>query len=197
MHNRGSHTLTSTWSLIHQHIRRKMILRGRKPYVLFPILASCLILFHFQGFVENFLTDQYTMRSRRRASAINHTWRHSCPSNENKEIFAALLRYWDALSRQHNISYVIGLGSLLGQYRTQDVIPWDDDVDVLVDVTNFKILQSLAEERSFKPGWDRKFHLVIQPDFMKKEEKRRKRWSCTGKVGMRPLLLIKSYTVQA
>ena len=178
------------------HIRRKMILRGRKPYVLSTIFASCLILFHFQGFVENFLTDEYAVRVQR-AAALNHTWRHSCPLNENKEIFAALLRYWDVLSRRNNISYVIGLGSLLGQYRTQDVIPWDDDVDVLADVKNFKILQSLAEERSFKPGWDRKFHLVIQPD-MKKEEKRRKRWSCTGKVGITLWLLIrKSCTVSA
>lgn len=102
--------------------------------------------------------------------------------NKHKETFAGLLRYWNSLSKRHRIFYVIGLGSLLGQYRNHDIIPWDNDVDVLVDVNDFKTLKLLAEERSFRQGWDDEFHMVIQPDFELREERHRRRWSCTGKV---------------
>lgn len=144
--------------------------------ILFRLHTSCLVK------TENNFTPRVY-------DTFQRHYRHTvkpCPLNKDRETFAALLTYWDSLSKRHNISYVIGLGSLLGQYRNQDIIPWDDDVDVLVNIEYFKTLKSLSEERNFKQGWDDKFHVVVQPDFDLREERSRRRWSCTGKISLKP-----------
>ncbi|CAF0989700.1 unnamed protein product [Adineta steineri] len=43
-----------------------------------------------------------------------------------------LLTIIDRLCRQHNITYFIYEGTLLGSIRHHDIIPWDDDVDIMV-----------------------------------------------------------------
>ncbi|XP_028408954.1 uncharacterized protein LOC114531542 [Dendronephthya gigantea] len=108
---------------------------------------------------------------------------NSCPANENRKAFAALLHQWHKLASFYKIPYVIGCGSLLGQYRDGDIIPWDQDVDVLVDITKFKALKAFGGKRNFQQGSDDKFHFVVQKDFMQKEEEDdRRRFSCTGEV---------------
>ncbi|CAF1095252.1 unnamed protein product [Adineta steineri] len=43
-----------------------------------------------------------------------------------------LLTIIDRLCRQHNITYFIYEGTLLGSIRHHDIIPWDDDVDIII-----------------------------------------------------------------
>ncbi|CAF4295170.1 unnamed protein product, partial [Adineta steineri] len=43
-----------------------------------------------------------------------------------------LLTIIDRLCRQHNITYFIYEGTLLGSVRHHDIIPWDDDVDIII-----------------------------------------------------------------
>ena len=105
-----------------------------------------------------------------------------CPRNTNREEFKTLLRSWHFLADSHGIEYVIAMGSLLGQYRNNDLIPWDEDVDVLVDQTYYKVLKRFSQERNFKQGDDRDFHLVVHPEFETKLEDDRQRWNCEGKV---------------
>lgn len=107
---------------------------------------------------------------------------NSCPANRNRKAFAALVRQWHILASLHKIPYVIGCGSLLGQHRDGDIIPWDEDVDVLVDITMFKAMEAFGGERNFQQGSDDKFHFVVQKDFMQKKEDDRERLSCPGKV---------------
>ena len=107
---------------------------------------------------------------------------NDCPSNRDRENFARLLEHWHSLATFYKIPYVIGCGSLLGQYRNGDIIPWDEDVDVLVDITMFKALEAFRGMRNFKQKYDDKFHFVVQNDFERKEEDDRRRLSCSGKV---------------
>ncbi|CAF0780691.1 unnamed protein product [Adineta steineri] len=43
-----------------------------------------------------------------------------------------LLTIIDRLCRQHNITYFMSEGTLLGSIRHHDIIPWDDDVDIMI-----------------------------------------------------------------
>ncbi|CAB4028826.1 Hypothetical predicted protein [Paramuricea clavata] len=107
---------------------------------------------------------------------------NNCPPNKDRESFAALLAQWHTLATFYKIPYVIGCGSLLGQYRDGDIIPWDEDVDVLVDIKKFKALEVFGGRRNFEQTYDDKFHFVVQNDFERREEDDRTRLSCTGQV---------------
>ena len=43
-----------------------------------------------------------------------------------------LLRVLDQICRKHQIVYFIIGGTLLGSWRHHDIIPWDDDIDILI-----------------------------------------------------------------
>ena len=47
---------------------------------------------------------------------------------------------------KHNVTYMIAFGTLLGSYMTHDILPWDDDIDLLVPLSDrnkvLKIFQS-------------------------------------------------------
>ena len=43
-----------------------------------------------------------------------------------------MLQIIDNLFKKHNVTYCIDGGTLLGAVRHQDIIPWDDDADIIV-----------------------------------------------------------------
>ena len=107
-----------------------------------------------------------------------------CPDNPWKKDFYELFRHWIIISKQYNIEYVLACGSLLGAMRDGDVIPYDSDVDVLVDRNYFSILERLSVKRDFNPS-DGKIRLVVQPEFaLNISMDDRRRFNCHGKVGI-------------
>ena len=105
-----------------------------------------------------------------------------CPDNPWREDLHDLLRTWVRISKQNNIEYVLAYGSLLGAMRDGDVIPYDSDIDILVNVNYFSIIKSLSVERNFNSS-DGKIRLVIQPEFaLNIPMEVKKRFDCQGKV---------------
>lgn len=106
-----------------------------------------------------------------------------CPDNPWRGGLSELVHAWTNISKQHNIEYVLACGSLLGAMRDSDVIPYDSDVDILVDINYYPILKSLAVERRYIGNSDAKIHLVLQPEFtLNILVESRKRYDCQGKV---------------
>ncbi|XP_028394060.1 uncharacterized protein LOC114518291 isoform X3 [Dendronephthya gigantea] len=102
--------------------------------------------------------------------------------NPKREIFQELLKEWVTIAKRNNISYVLSSGSLLGQYRNGDVIPWDIDVDVLLRESLLYKLKEIATPRNFVQGADQAFHFVVQPEYGIKVQSRMRRWNCNGQV---------------
>lgn len=61
-------------------------------------------------------------------------------------ILKILLKDFDRVCQKYNLRYYLICGSLLGAVRHQDLIPWDDDVDVAMPRKDFDILLKHVKE---------------------------------------------------
>ena len=59
---------------------------------------------------------------------------------------AKLLGEFDALCREHSLSYWMMFGTLLGAVRNEGFIPWDDDVDLAMPRDDIERLMELIED---------------------------------------------------
>lgn len=106
-----------------------------------------------------------------------------------------MLQSWVHLAQQYNVSYSIMFGSLLGAYRDGKQIPYDSDVDVIVDMRDVRRLWKLhGDQRNFDApkesklpggvavrGFDDKSYLIFQKDFNLPQNQRR-RITCNGTI---------------
>ena len=69
---------------------------------------------------------------------------------ERQERLLDMMKDFDLFMTEHKIRYSLCGGTLLGAIRHQGFIPWDDDVDVIMDRSNFEKLvttfQSLGNQ---------------------------------------------------
>ncbi len=69
------------------------------------------------------------------------------------EINYDLLEEFDRICRRHNIEYFLNFGSLLGALRHKAIIPWDNDVDVVMKRKDWDKLKQHKNEFSEKYFW--------------------------------------------
>lgn len=69
-------------------------------------------------------------------------------TSERKKIWAVLLDLlveFDKVCKQHQLTYYMYSGSLLGVIRHHGFIPWDDDVDVIMPRRDYEIMMKLGD----------------------------------------------------
>ena len=74
---------------------------------------------------------------------------------ESKQICFTILEFFDSFCRENGIKYSLGEGTLLGAVRHKGFIPWDDDIDLLMErdqVDKFVSLYKEGPYRLFVPG---------------------------------------------
>ena len=70
-------------------------------------------------------------------------------SEEMKKIWAInleLMSVFKKVCQKHNLKFFMGFGTLLGAFRHQGFIPWDDDVDIIMPRSDFEKLKKLNNE---------------------------------------------------
>lgn len=63
-----------------------------------------------------------------------------------------VLKAFDALCRENQLTYFLSGGTLLGAIRHRGFIPWDDDVDVMMPRADYQRLIRLAPQK-IDPRW--------------------------------------------
>lgn len=79
------------------------------------------------------------------------------------------LAFLDRVCREHNLTYSLAYGTLLGAIRHKGFIPWDDDADVMMPAADYgKLVKLFAtgkiSDPSFKffnPDLDRSYYYII------------------------------------
>lgn len=67
---------------------------------------------------------------------------------EQKKIMLNILKYFDEICRKNNIKYSLIGGSLIGAVRNHGIIPWDDDIDVILDKSNYEKIKNILLNNS-------------------------------------------------
>ena len=68
--------------------------------------------------------------------------------DEQKQIMLKMLKFIDEKCRQNGISYSLIGGSLIGAIRHRGYIPWDDDIDIILDRENYAKLKNILDEET-------------------------------------------------
>lgn len=64
---------------------------------------------------------------------------------EERQMMYRLLQVFDETMKKHNITYIMYGGTLLGSFRHHDLIPWDDDLDVILAVKYHKDMANILK----------------------------------------------------
>lgn len=67
-----------------------------------------------------------------------------------KKIMVQILEYFDNICRENNIDYSLIGGSLIGAIRHKGIIPWDDDIDVILTYDNYKKVIEILKKNNDK-----------------------------------------------
>lgn len=66
--------------------------------------------------------------------------------SEIREVQLEMLAYIDKVARDNKIEYSLGGGSLLGAMRHKGFIPWDDDIDLMIERSQYeRLMKALAD----------------------------------------------------
>ncbi len=65
---------------------------------------------------------------------------------EVKQTLLQILKYIKRICEEHNIRYYMASGTLLGAVRHKGYIPWDDDIDLYVEIKDLARLADIMEQ---------------------------------------------------
>ena len=52
---------------------------------------------------------------------------------KSSKIFRRLYKIFAEIAQNQNLTYFLYGGSLIGAYRNKTILPWDDDLDLIMD----------------------------------------------------------------
>ena len=71
-------------------------------------------------------------------------------SEELKQLTLDIMRFVDTFCRENDIKYYIAFGTLIGAIRHKGMIPWDDDIDIVMPRKEYNRFIRLMQEQKGK-----------------------------------------------
>ncbi|XP_066935711.1 uncharacterized protein [Clytia hemisphaerica] len=101
----------------------------------------------------------------------------SCKNDWTHKGLIDLFDLWVKMADLLDVNYTLTHGTMIGALRDGDLVPYDQDVDVMMNIDEVpKFAQMIDEHFSDK---DEKVHLTIHKEY-RKPVKERGMWSCNG-----------------
>ena len=70
---------------------------------------------------------------------------------EKQKIALDILKELKKICIENNLRFYLGYGTLLGAIRNEKIIPWDDDIDVIMPREDYmKLLEIFPEKSNYK-----------------------------------------------
>lgn len=121
---------------------------------------------HQKTFVIDLINLTEPMNSTSAQQSISYDYKlwHSTPlmprlvSQCEHQLMIKLLKRFDQLTRKYSLPYMIIDGTLLGSWRHFDLIPWDDDLDLLMSIKFKDRLNEAIEIESSSSPFFIEFH---------------------------------------
>jgi len=106
---------------------------------------------------------------------------NTCPETTDRKPWQKVLTRWVEIAKQHNIRYFLTSGTLLGAWRDEEVIPYDQDMDIRIHIDDFDKLYPLRQRKFIWESYDDyETHFYFTRDWRLPYDLRR-RFSCKGK----------------
>ncbi|XP_069136800.1 uncharacterized protein [Argopecten irradians] len=109
--------------------------------IVLEVLFSCVIVYAII----------FGFKFRKRKHVSNSVFQPQL-SNTDAEKMLRTLEMFDKLMTRNNITYILEGGTLIGSFRHHGPIPWDDDVDVMVNASDRSRLAELLPQ--MRPDFD-------------------------------------------
>lgn len=108
-----------------------------KLYIVILILLTIYILYKY--------CRLYTIEK--------YTDAHIKLSHQKKRELVLCMKKFSDLCNDNNLYYIIAFGTLLGSVRHKGLIPWDDDIDLIMYFDDMKKIKKLLDDFSNRYGY--------------------------------------------
>ncbi|GAB1600611.1 uncharacterized protein LOC115213450 [Argonauta hians] len=92
--------------------------------------------------------DKKKNKKGRTASSRSIEFFNTRMNNDDLRAFTDILSRFVELVTANNLTYFLYSGTLLGSFRHHGIIPWDDDMDVIMNATSKPYIQQILSSRS-------------------------------------------------
>lgn len=122
--------------------------------------------------------------------SLKQRWRRfyndtTCKDSKHLYNLKKLLEFWIKFAGKHSIRYALMWGTLLGLERVNYILPWDHDIDIIIDYKDILKLERIVNKQGSFYFDDGHPHVAVIPDVAMQHNvsmDNRARRTCQGKV---------------
>lgn len=107
-------------------------------FKVFVIIILVLLFYYNNNYIEQFSSVNIVKNT-----IQNNKYLSKEIKNKMINIFKKIIK----VLNENNIEYFINYGTLLGKCRHDDIIPWDDDIDISINKTEVEKINSINWEK--------------------------------------------------